>query len=163
MERSHHYALTVKWTGNKGQGTTSYRAYDRSHLILLEGKPDLEGSSDAAFLGDPAKHTPENLLVASLSACHMLWYLHLCSEAGVVVTDYADKATGVMVENPDGSGQFTEVTLFPTVTVKDPSMIEQANRLHGKANKLCFVARSCNFPVHHVPTCLAAVNLAKSS
>ena len=151
MSNKHLYSLTVKWMGNKGTGTSSYTAYDRSHLIIVENKPELFCSSDAAFRGDKTKYTPEDLLVASISGCHMLWYLHLCSEAGVVVTEYTDNAKGTMIVTEDGGGQFTEVILYPEVTITDKWMEEKANELHKKANQLCFIARSCNFPIHHKP------------
>ncbi len=151
MNREHNYKLTVKWTGNTGTGTQNYRAYERSHTITTENKPDISGSSDPAFRGDKTKHNPEELLVASLSSCHMLSYLHLCSEAGIIVTDYIDNATGTMIETSNGGAHFTEVTLNPIVTVADISMIEKANEQHAKANELCFIANSVNFPVHHKP------------
>lgn len=155
MPKQQNYYLQVTWSGNTGQGTETYRSYERSHIITVEGKPPLECSSDAAFRGDKTKYTPEELLVASLSSCHMLWFLHLCSDAGVVVTDYFDKATGIMVEMEDGGGHFTDVTLYPNVTVAEESMVAKANELHKKANELCFIARSVNFPVYHLPTCKA--------
>lgn len=154
MPHQHQYFLTVKWTGNKGHGTVDYNSYDRSHIISAEGKENISGSSDPAFRGDITMYSPEDLLVASLSSCHMLWYLHLCSEAGVIVTDYYDNATGTMLESSKNGGHFTEVTLFPTVTVADQSMAEKANELHKKANELCFIANSCRFPIYHKPTCL---------
>jgi organic hydroperoxide reductase OsmC/OhrA len=147
----HHYKTTTTWVGNRGQGTANYRAYDRNHDIAVEGRPDILCSSDPAFRGDTSRHNPEVLLVASLSGCHMLWYLHLCSDNNIVVTEYTDEATGTMEENKDGSGQFVEVTLNPRVTVADKSMIEKANELHHKANQMCFIARSVKFPVHHKP------------
>ncbi len=147
--KRHRYLTTLRWTGNRGKGTADYRAYDRTHVIAIDGKADIMGSSDAAFRGDPAMHTPEDMLVASLSACHMLWYLHLCAVNGVVVTDYHDQATGVMEENADGSGQFTTVTLYPRVTVATPEMAERAHSLHQEANAKCFIARSVNFDVRH--------------
>ncbi|MDR7132016.1 organic hydroperoxide reductase OsmC/OhrA [Algoriphagus sp. 4150] len=152
MKGQHHYTATIKWTGNKGTGTDNYRNYDRSHQILVENKPGILGSSDPAFRGDKTKHNPEDLLVSSLSSCHMLWYLHLCSEAGVIVVDYIDSATGIMSETSTSGGQFTEVTLNPVVTVAENSMIDKANELHRKANELCFIANSVNFPVRHNPT-----------
>jgi organic hydroperoxide reductase OsmC/OhrA len=155
MDRSHNYNLTVKWTGNKGTGTSDYRAYERSHIIEAENKVDIAGSSDPAFRGDKTKHNPEELLLASLSSCHMLSYLHVCVINGIVVVDYTDNATGTMVETPDGSGHFTEAMLNPQVIVKDSSMIEKANQLHHKAGELCFIANSVNFPVRHNPTCIA--------
>jgi organic hydroperoxide reductase OsmC/OhrA len=155
MAHLHHYKATTTWVGNRGQGTKEYKGYDRNHDIAIVGKELLKCSSDPAFRGDKSRQNPEDLLVASLSGCHMLWYLHLCCVNGVVVTDYVDEAVGVMEENPDGSGQFTEVTLWPRVTVTEKSMVEKAEALHHEANKLCFIARSVNFPVHHKPTTTA--------
>jgi organic hydroperoxide reductase OsmC/OhrA len=157
MAKDHHYKATIEWTGNKGTGTGHYRNYDRSHLIHINGKEIIQGSSDPAFLGDATKHNPEDLLLASLSACHLLWYLHLCSAAGVVVVAYTDDATGTMVETADGGGHFTEATLHPKVTVSHADMIEQANALHHKANQLCFIANSVKFPVHHQPQAIVAI------
>lgn len=151
MGKTHLYNLTIQWTGNTGKGTTDYQAYERSHTIIAKDKADILGTSDPKFRGDPTKHNPEELLVASLSSCHMLWYLHLCAEAGVIVIDYTDDATGTMTETANGGGHFTEVTLHPTVTVLDEAMIAKANELHPKANELCFIANSVNFPVRHQP------------
>lgn len=155
MSRHHHYYSDLQWRGNRGSGTSGYRSYDRDHRIVVAGKAEILGSSDPAFRGDKTKHTPEELLLSSLSACHMLWYLHLCADAGIIVTDYTDHASGTMVETENGGGHFTEVTLHPVVTVSLGSMIEGANALHKKANELCFIASSVNFPIHHVPTCMA--------
>jgi organic hydroperoxide reductase OsmC/OhrA len=152
MNNEHHYALTIEWTGNLGAGTSGYRAYTRDHLVFAENKPEILASSDPHFRGDKTRYNPEELLVAALSSCHMLSYLHLCAVNGVIVLEYKDNATGTMVENPDGSGQLTEATLNPIVKVKDPSMNTKARELHGPAEKLCFIARSVNFPVHHQPT-----------
>ena len=154
MNGQHNYKLTVKWTGNNGTGTSNYKEFERNHSILVDDKVEILGSSDPAFRGDKTKHNPEDLLVASVSACHMLWYLHLCAVAGVIVIAYIDNATGIMIENANGGGKFTEVTLNPTVTITDISMTEKANELHKKANELCFVANSLNFPVYHKPTCI---------
>lgn len=150
MATEHNYKLSIQWTGNKGAGTSGYTAYDRSHTIVGDGKPVLLASSDPAFRGDKAKYNPEELLLASLSSCHMLWYLHLCAEAGVVVTGYTDHATGTMTETSGGGGRFTTVTLHPIVTVATIEMTTKANELHEKANALCYIAKSVNFPVHHV-------------
>jgi organic hydroperoxide reductase OsmC/OhrA len=151
QERAHHYTTTTVWTGNDGAGTAGYRAYRRDHLIQAAGKPDLPGSSDPGFRGDPARYNPEELLVASLSACHMLWYLHLCAVDGIVVTAYEDRATGTMHERADGSGYFTNVTLAPRVEITPESDRERAMALHGEAHRMCFVANSVNFPVDHRP------------
>ncbi|HEX7049095.1 MAG TPA: OsmC family protein [Longimicrobiales bacterium] len=145
----HEYTLRVEWTGNRGEGTSSYRAYDRAHDIFAPGKPVIPGSSDPAFRGDPARYSPEDLLVASLSACHMLWYLHLCADAGIVVTSYVDDAVGTMVETEQTGGHFAEVVLRPVVTVRPGADLEHAARLHDRAHHLCFIANSVNFPVRH--------------
>jgi organic hydroperoxide reductase OsmC/OhrA len=154
MQGQHHYKATIQWTGNNGTGTDNYRNYERSHQIIIENKSDISGSSDPAFRGEKTKHNPEDLLVSSLSACHMLTYLHLCTIAGVIVTDYIDNATGIMVDTSNGGGQFTEVTLNPIVTVTEQHMFDKANELHKKANELCFIANSVNFPVRHNPTAM---------
>src|SRR5690606_19559724 len=121
MKGQHHYSLTTKWTGNTGTGTSAYREYDRSHSIILDNKVDILASSDPNFRGDKTRHNPEELFLASISSCHMLWYLHLCAEAGIIVTDYIDSANGIMTETPDGGGKFTAVTLNPLVTITDIS------------------------------------------
>ncbi len=147
--KQHNYSLTVIWTGNKGEGTNGYKSYERSHEILIEGKEIIKGSSDPAFSGDKTKHNPEELFLASISSCHMLWYLHLCSDAGIIVTNYIDNAKGIMEETEDGSGKFTSVTLYPTITLKNIEQKDAANALHTKANALCFIANSLNFKVRH--------------
>lgn len=154
MNGEHKYNLTVKWTGNLGSGTSAYRAYERAHTITIDNKPEILGSSDPAFRGDKMRHNPEELLLASLSTCHMLSFLHVCVKAGIVVTDYVDHATGTMVETANGAGHFTEVILNPVVTITDSSKFELANSLHKQANELCFIANSVNFPVKHVASCL---------
>jgi organic hydroperoxide reductase OsmC/OhrA len=160
MAHLHQYKATTTWVGNRGKGTSDYKAYDRDHDIAIDGKNILLCSSDPAFRGDKTRHNPEELLVASLSGCHMLWYLHLCAVNGVVVAEYVDAAHGEMQENPDGSGQFISVTLNPRVIVTDESMIEKANSLHHRANEMCFIARSVNFPVHHKPVAMT-ISIAK--
>ena len=148
--KTHHYPVTVNWTGNLGEGTASYRTYSRNHEITAPGKPILAGSSDPAFRGDKTRYNPEEMLVASVSTCHMLWYLHLCAEAGIVVTRYADHPTGTLVETAEGGGRFSTVTLKPVITLAqgDPALAEQ---LHEKAHHLCFIANSVNFPVRCEP------------
>ncbi|NUO97639.1 MAG: OsmC family peroxiredoxin [Nonomuraea sp.] len=151
MTRHHTYTTVVTWTGDQGTGTSGYRDYSRDHELSAQGPAAIAGSSDPAFRGDPARWNPELLLVGSLSQCHMLWYLHLCAEAGVVVTGYADNAVGTMAESGSG-GHFTEVVLRPEVTVAAPEMAETAASLHADAHKACFIAASVNFPVRHEPT-----------
>jgi organic hydroperoxide reductase OsmC/OhrA len=152
--KEHTYETKLNWTGNTGRGTADYRAYERSHTISVKNKPDLFGSSDPTFRGDFTKYNPEELLVASLSACHMLWYLHLCSQAGIVVVEYSDNAVGEMEELKNGSGHFKEVSLNPRVKITDPEKIETANKIHHEANKMCFIANSVKFPVFHRPVCV---------
>ncbi|MGN6179497.1 MAG: OsmC family protein [Mucilaginibacter sp.] len=152
--KEHRYKTTIIWVGNQGTGTSNYRAYSRNHDISIAGKPTIPASSDPSFRGDPSRYNPEEMLVSSLSSCHLLWYLHLCSVNGVVVIDYRDEATGTMEETADGGGRFKEVTLYPVVTVADAAMVEKANALHHEANKMCFIANSCNFPIHHQPVCV---------
>jgi organic hydroperoxide reductase OsmC/OhrA len=154
MAKIHQYQATLTWAGNKGSGTMDYRSYDRSYIISIDNKPDILGSSDSAFLGDRTKHNPEDLLLSALSSCHMLWYLHLCSQNEIIVMEYKDRPVGSMQENSDGSGHFTEVTLNPVVVITDEAQIEKANALHEQANKMCFIANSCNFPIKHQPKCV---------
>lgn len=154
--KEHVYRLGVRWTGNRGTGTSGYRDYSRAHVIEAEGKPALPGSSDPAFRGDASCWNPEEMLVASLSACHMLWYLHLCATAGVVVTAYTDSPIGVMEETADGSGRFLRVVLTPHVTIGPASDPDTAEHLHAAAHRHCFIANSVNFPVEHRATTVVA-------
>jgi organic hydroperoxide reductase OsmC/OhrA len=147
--KEHTYHTKLQWTGNTGRGTETYRGYERAHVISAEGKPTIHGSSDPSFRGDRLKYNPEEMFVASLSSCHMLWFLHFCSEASVVVLDYSDDAIGKMTETADGNGKFSEVILQPRVRVKESSMLEKIESIHAKANAFCFIANSCNFPVRH--------------
>jgi organic hydroperoxide reductase OsmC/OhrA len=149
MSKSHHYAIKLVWTGNKGEGTATYRSYDRNYTISIENKPDLNGSADPIFRGDKTKYNPEDLLVCALSSCHLLSYLHLCADNGIVVTAYEDAAVGRMAEDEIRGGYFTDVTLKIMMTISDLSKKELAMELHHQANKLCFVANSVNFPVTH--------------
>ena len=151
MGKEHHYHTQLRWVGNRGEGTSHYRAYDRDHVLSAGSKPEIPGSSDPSFRGNPERYNPEELFVASLSSCHMLWYLHLCSVNGVVVVDYRDSAEGIMQEATDGSGHFSAVILRPAVVVTDAGMQQKAEALHHEANKFCFIANSVNFPVRHEP------------
>jgi organic hydroperoxide reductase OsmC/OhrA len=160
--RKHNYAVSVTWTGNQGTGTSGYREYSRNHDVSCDGRHTIAGSSDPAFRGDRTRWNPELELVAALSQCHMLWYLHLCAEAGVIVLSYSDDAVGTMEETADGSGRFTEVVLRPRVAIASTDMLEAAHRLHGQAHKKCFIANSVNFPVEHEPAIEASVGLGGS-
>jgi organic hydroperoxide reductase OsmC/OhrA len=154
--KTHTYQVGVQWTGNDGTGTMTYRGYRRDHTIMCLGKPALAGSSDAAFRGNPTRHSPEDLLVASLSACHMLWYLHVCATNHVNVLSYRDEAAGRMEESADGSGAFAGVTLRPAVTIAATSDASKAHALHAEAHRFCFIARSVNFVVAIEPDIVIA-------
>lgn len=149
--KQHTYRVAVEWTGNTGEGTKAYKSYRRDHTIFVDNKPEIQGSSDPSFRGDPSRHNPEELLVASLSACHMLWYLHLCSVNHVTVLEYCDSAQGVMEERNDGSGEFVEVILSPAVKLEIGDDEVKALSLHDEAHHHCFIARSVKFPVKVAP------------
>lgn len=150
-DKTHLYELDITWTGNTGTGTSGYRDYERAHDITAPGKPVIPGTADPAFRGVPERWNPEELLVASLSQCHMLWVLALCSQAGVTVTDYTDHPSGTMVQTADGGGYFTEVTLRPTVHVTDAAHADALTEIHERAHHLCFIANSVNFDVYCQP------------
>ena len=145
--KTHTYTCALSWTGNTGRGTADYKAYSRNHVFTSPGKPDLPGSSDPAFRGDKSRYNPEELLVAAIASCHMLWYLHLCAVAGVVVVGYRDDPVGTMVEDVERGGYFTKVTLHPKVTIAAGNDAGKARELHGPAHAKCYIANSVNFPV----------------
>jgi organic hydroperoxide reductase OsmC/OhrA len=149
--KPHTYEVRVDWTGNDGDGTKAYSSYRRDHSIIADGKPPIQGSSDPSFRGDRSRYNPEELLVASLSSCHMLWYLHLCSVNHVTVLDYRDAASGVLEQREDGSGEFVRVVLKPSVKVSPGDDRAKALALHCQAHRFCFIARSVRFPVEIVP------------
>lgn len=148
--RHHRYSLTVTWTGNQGSGTRSYTGYGRDYVISAPDKPDIAGSSDPAFRGDATRWNPEELLLASVSACHKLWYLHLCSANGISVTAYEDQAEAVMEEDASGAGRFIAATLRPRVTIATGNA-QRAAELHEEAHRYCFVANSVSFPIRCEP------------
>ena len=158
MNGEHHYAVTIRWDGNRGTGTSGYRDYGREHSITAADKPTISGSSDRAFHGDATRWNPEELLLSALSQCHMLSYLHVAASNGVIVQAYVDAPTGTMIQTPDGGGHFTMVTLRPRVTIARPTSgtdeetTALAGRLHGEAAAKCFIAASVNFPVLHEAT-----------
>lgn len=149
--KEHHYHPVIIWTGNRGEGTKNYKAYDRDHTIEVAGKPLIPGTSEVSYLGNLSRYNPEEMLTASVSACHMLWYLHLCAVNKIIVTAYSDKAVGTMQNTPDGGGHFTDIILKPEITIEGKADEELLRQLHQQANKLCFIANSLNFPVRHEP------------
>jgi len=153
--RTHRYQITNRWTGNLGTGTSDYRSYSRAHELSTEAKSiAIPGTADPLFRGDRARYNPEELLLGALSACHMLWALHWCADAGIVVTDYVDDARGEMVERGDGAGEFTRVVLQPRMTITDASRIEDAIAIHARVHEVCAIARSVNFAVECNPVVL---------
>jgi organic hydroperoxide reductase OsmC/OhrA len=160
ISKQHSYRIAVRWTGNTGSGTSSYRAYKRDHEIQSENKAAIAGSSDPSFRGDPTRYNPEELLVAAISSCHMLWFLHLCADAGIVIEDYEDNASGTMEEQSDGGGRFTEVVLHPRVTIVSGNA-KRCAELHEKAHALCFIANSVNFPIRCEPETMERENEKK--
>jgi organic hydroperoxide reductase OsmC/OhrA len=140
--KEHRYRPVITWTGNTGEGTASYKAYERAHVISAPGKADIAGSSDKNFRGDASRWNPEDMLVASASTCHMLWYLHLCAVNGVVVLDYRDEPEGLMIEQADGSGAFARILLRPRVKLSAASSEDKARALHHDAHRMCFIANS---------------------
>lgn len=148
----HHYATSIEWLGNRGTGTSGYRDYGREVLLTAEGKHPIDGSADKSFHGNADRWNPEDMLLAALSQCHLLSYLHVAVLHGIVVTAYTDDAVGTMEQTSDGGGRFTSVTLRPNVTVATEQMVEAAKAAHREASAKCFIATSVNFPVHHHPT-----------
>ncbi len=153
MPHEHHYALTAQWTGNTGSGTKNVRSYDRSHTVTITGKPQLHLTTDNPAVGDKSKLNPEDLLVTAISSCHMLSYLYVCALEGIVITDYTDHATGVMIEQDSGGGRFKVVTLNPVCKVAEASMVDRAIELHHQAHEICYIANSVNFEVKCNPSC----------
>ena len=152
MTKTHEYKSHLTWNGNLGEGTSTYGGYGRDYTVAISGKPDLRGSADPMFRGNPELHNPEDLFLAAISACHMLTYLALCARNGISVISYEDAATGTMTFDGQGGGRFTEVTLHPWVQIDDASKQSMAAELHSKAHELCYIAQSTSSPVHHVAT-----------
>jgi organic hydroperoxide reductase OsmC/OhrA len=151
VKAQHSYTVNVEWLGNRGTGTSGYRDYGRGHVVKAAGKHPIEGSADRTFHGDASRWNPEEMLLAALSQCHMLSYLHVAAAHGVVVTGYSDEATGTLALERSGTGRFTSATLHPRVTLADPRQAELAAQLHGEAREKCFIANSVDFPVLHEP------------
>lgn len=147
MTHQHNFTPTIRWTGNTGAGNATYRGYDRTWQVETPGKPVIACSNDPMLGGDPTLHNPEDLLIAALSSCHMLWYLHLASDASVVVTDYVDAPVGIGQSQLSGAGQFIKAILRPKITLAAGILPSKADAIHGEIHKVCFIARSVNFPV----------------
>lgn len=151
MSKSHTYQCSVEWTGNVGVGTETYTSYSRSHTISSQSKDPIHCSSDPMFRGDATKYNPEELFLSSISSCHMLWNLHLCADAKIIVTEYIDNCEGVLKLDENSLGKFESVTLKPIITITDKSKIEKAKELHTLAHKFCFIAQSLKVVVSIEP------------
>ena len=147
----HLFKAEAKWTSKQEDSTK--RFYIKSHTILIDGKLVLHVSAAKAFKGDPELYNPEDLLLSSLVSCHMMSYLYVCSQNGIEVLEYSDNAEATLETYADGSGRFVTVTLNPKATIANPDKIQMALDLHQKANQLCFIANSCNFPILHNANC----------
>lgn len=156
MGKEHEYTSLIRWTGNRGEGTRTYRGYDRTWDIETRGKPVVHCSNDPLLGGDPTLHNPEDLLLSSLASCHMLWYLHLASNAGIAVSAYKDAPVAVGETEPSGAGRFLRAVLKPVITVPKGTDIARADAIHHEIHKVCFIARSVNFPVSFEATYLEA-------
>jgi organic hydroperoxide reductase OsmC/OhrA len=150
-KNEHDYKARLIWDGNLGSGTSSYAGYGRKYRVQFDGKPELKGSADPLFRGDRENYNPEDLFVASLSACHLLSYLALCARSKINVVAYEDSASGILKLRPDGSGIFESVTLRPVVTITHDSDEQRALELHETAHDQCFIAASVAIPVYHEP------------
>jgi organic hydroperoxide reductase OsmC/OhrA len=156
VDLQHSYEISIEWQGNRGTGTSDYKSYGRELVVTAEGKHPLDGSADRAFRGNSDRWNPEELLLAALSQCHLLSYLHVAAAHGVVVTAYTDSAVGTMEQTRDGGGHFVSATLRPVVTIEGDD-VELAASLHAEASRKCFIAASVNFPIGHEPVTLSAV------
>ena len=149
--KTHEYTARIRWTGNRGTGTSAYKAYERTWDLMSDGKAVVHCSNDPLLGGDPARYNPEDLLIAAVASCHMLWYLHLCANAGVTVLSYEDDPVGLGEGEPSGAGRFLSMTLRPAISITADSDEQAAREIHGKIHRYCFIARSVNFPVHCQP------------
>jgi organic hydroperoxide reductase OsmC/OhrA len=147
----HSYTSRICWTGNRGEGTAGYRAYDRTWDIAVPGKAVVQCSNDPLLGGDASKMNPEDLLLSALSACHMLWYLHYAADAGIVVTGYEDQPLGLGEVSKGGAGRFTSAVLRPQISLRRGADLAEAEAIHYRIHEVCFIARSVNFPVSYAP------------
>jgi len=157
--KTHEYTARIVWTGNRGEGTRRYSGYDRTWNVETPGKPVIQCSNDPLLGGNPCLHNPEDMLISALSACHMLWFLHLASREKIVVTDYHDDPIATGESEPSGAGRFLSATLRPQITLDDMARVDDADALHGEIHRYCYIARSVAFPVLFDATYVAAARL----
>jgi organic hydroperoxide reductase OsmC/OhrA len=153
MSFKHLFKAKLNWFSAKKEEVSTSKIYSKSHTVTIEGKPILNVSAAKAFKGDPTLYNPEDLLLSSIVSCHMMSYLYVCAQNGIEVLSYTDNAEATLEVSDNGSGRFIEVRLYPKVVIKQKEKIAEALRLHQKANELCFMANSCNFPVVHEACC----------
>ena len=149
MGFKHVFKANLDWLFSEKEAAT----LTKSHTITINDKPVLNVSAAKAFKGDPALYNPEDLLLSSVVSCHMMSYLYVCKQNDIEVVSYTDKAEATLEVLADGSGRFTVIKLNPKVRITNKDKIVEAQSLHKKANQLCFIANSCNFPILHFPIC----------
>ena len=142
----HKYQLKLNWTGGSEIDAIQN---DRMYEVLIDRKPTIYGSADKPFFGDPEKYNPEDLLLAALSACHMMSFMYVCRKLGIKVYHYEDHATGLLKINQDGTGQFEFAELKPKVKADHMPDGMIFKELNSRAAKLCFIKRSINFTVNY--------------
>jgi organic hydroperoxide reductase OsmC/OhrA len=141
---SNKFNVGLTWLSQNKNFT--YNEYSREYTIHAEGKPELIGTAAPEYKGSHEHYNPEDMLIASLSACHMLSYLALAANSKIQVLSYQDQAEGSLIK--DGmSMKFNEVILKPHVVISQDSDQEKALSLHDKAHHICFIANSVNFSV----------------
>lgn len=155
MNNLHTFEVDLSWEKKQLQPNSDNKIYTKNHIIKIVGKPELAVSAAKSFKGDPDLYNPEDLLLSSLVSCHMMSYLYVCAQHKIEILSYSDQAKAILETYPNGSGKIIEVILNPVVLLKDASQINNAINLHVEANKLCFIANSCNFPVKHIAKCLS--------
>lgn len=147
MSKTQNYKLDLSWQGNHGAGTMTHTSYDRNFTTHEGSRPPVLGSSHPAFRGNSERYCPEELLLASLSSCHMLWYLHMCAAHEVVVLEYHDHPVMEMEVKEFGNGDIRSATLSPVVRIASEDQREQAMAMHQRAHQSCFIAKAVNFEI----------------
>ena len=153
MSFKHVFKAKLNWPLREEPVVSSATKYTKSHSIGIDGKELLKVSAAKAFKGDPSLFNPEDLLLSSVVSCHMMSYLYVCQQNGIEILSYQDDAEATLEVLDNGGGRFIEVRLFPQVIIRNKDQMTEALQLHQEANKLCFIANSCNFPILHQASC----------
>lgn len=143
----HHYAATCTWSGSTAVG---YDNYDRTHAATA-GPNAVSLSSDPAFLGDPARLNPEQLLVLAASSCQLLSFLAVAARARLDVRSYRDEAAATMPED-DVPIRLAEIVLRPHIVLAPGPSEDRVRHLVEVAHRECFIANSLSAPVRVEPT-----------